>query len=267
MNAVLLRRTWRALALRTAVIAVALAAWGFLMPVIYTQFGAQFEQLFNSGTFPKQFAEFAGGDVFSLSGAIALGFVHPISVALVSVYAVGFASSAVAGERQHGTLEVLLARPVSRLQVYATLLVACLSFIGVVVAAQVVGSEVGAIAFGVAGEISVANLALLWFNGVLLYAAFASVGLAASVSFDRLGPALGITLGFVVLSYFLQIIGTLWPDAKSLQPYSLFQYLHAKDLLTGAFHAVDIVLLGIVFALGVVWAIWEFPRRDLAAPS
>jgi ABC-type transport system involved in multi-copper enzyme maturation permease subunit len=267
VNTVLLRRTWRALSFRTLVIGVALAIWGFLMPVIYSEFGAQFKQFFESGAFPKQFAEFAGGDVFSLPGAIALGFVHPISVALVSVYAVGFASSAVAGERQRGTLEVLLARPLSRRETYATLLLACLSFIAIVVAAQVIGSAVGAAAFGVLDEVSAANLVLLWFNGVLLYVAFAAIGLAASVSFDRLGPALGIALGFTVVSYFLQILGTLWPDAQGLQPYSLFQYLHAKDVLTGAFHPLDLVVLGGVAVLGVAWALLEFPRRDLAAPS
>lgn len=267
MNTVLLRRTWRALGVRTALIGLALAIWGFLMPVIYTQFGAQFKQLVDRGMLPQQFADFAGGDVFSLSGAIALGFVHPISVALVSVYAVGFASSAVAGERQRGTLEVLLARPLSRREIYATLLVACLSFIAVVIAAQILGSALGAVAFGVGGEVSAANLVLLWFNAVLLYAAFAAVGLAASVTFDRLGPALGITLAFVVISYFVQILGTLWPAAKVIQPYSLFQYLHAKDLLANAFHPLDLVVLGSVFVLGVAWALTVFPRRDLAAPS
>src|SRR4051812_16116552 len=183
MNTVLLRRTWRALTIRVLLISIALAVWGFLMPVIYSQFGSQFKSLFESGAFPKQLANFGGGDIFSLAGSIALGFVHPISVALVSVFAVGFASSAVAGERQRGTLEVLLARPVARRELYVTLLVACLSFIAVVLAAQIVGAYIGSVAFGVAAEVTIPNLVLLWFNGLLLYAAFASIGLAASVSF------------------------------------------------------------------------------------
>lgn len=267
VNTVLLRRTWRALSVRTILVAVALAIWGFLMPVVYATYGAQFKALFESGAFPREFADFAGGDVFSLPGAIALGFVHPISVALVSVYAVGFAASAIAGERQRGTLEVLLARPTSRRETYVTLLLACLSFIALVIAAQIAGSYVGGILSGVAAEVSVANLVLLWCNGVLLYAAFASIGLAASVSFDRLAPALGITLGVVVISYFMQVLGTLWPDAKGLQPYSLFQYLHARDILTGVLRPSDLVVLGVVLLGGVAWSLYEFPRRDLAAPA
>jgi ABC-type transport system involved in multi-copper enzyme maturation permease subunit len=162
---------------------------------------------------------------------------------------------------------VLLARPLSRRQTYATLLVACLGFIALVVAAQILGSAVGAVVFGVAGEVATGDLVLLWVNGVLLYAAFAAIGLAASVSFDRLGPAIGIALGFTVAAYFLQILGTLWPDAKGLQPYSLFQYLHAKDVLSGTFRPADFAVLGGVIVVGIGWAVWEFPRRDLAAPS
>jgi ABC-2 type transport system permease protein len=267
MNGVLLRRTWRALAFRTLLIAIGLAVWGFLMPVIYTQFGAQFKKLFESGQFPRQLAEFGGGDIFTLPGVIALGFVHPISVALVSVFAVGFASSAIAGERQRGTLEVLLARPIARRELYVTMLIAVLSFIGVVIAAQIAGSYTSAAVFGVAGEVAPANLVLLWLNGLLLYGAFASIGLAASVSFDRLGPALGITLAVIVISYFMQVLGSLWPDAEVLQPYSLFHYLRARDLLANAFHPGDLVVLGLVVVAGIAWSLWEFPRRDLAAPS
>ena len=86
----------------------------FCSPLIYARFGAQFGVLMDSGMLPEQFAAFGGGDVFSLAGSIALGFIHPIAIILTSVFAVGFSASAVAGERQRGTLEVALARPMSR---------------------------------------------------------------------------------------------------------------------------------------------------------
>src|SRR5438093_10301694 len=116
MNATLFLQTWRFQRIKLLAVLAGLAIWGFLMPVIYSQFGVQFKQLFDSGIIPKQFAQFGEGDVFSLSGAIALGFIHPIAIILSSVFAVGFATGAIAGERQRGTLEVLLARPISRRQ-------------------------------------------------------------------------------------------------------------------------------------------------------
>ena len=101
-------------ACRLLIVAIALLLWGTSCPIIYDAFGSQFQDIFESGAIPQQLAQFGGGDIFSLAGAVALGFVHPIAVGLNLVFAVGFAADAVAGERQRGTLEVLLARPLSR---------------------------------------------------------------------------------------------------------------------------------------------------------
>jgi ABC-2 type transport system permease protein len=267
MNLVLLRHTWRSQRLKLGIVAIALAGWGLLMPIIYSQFGVQFKQLFESGVIPKQFAQFGEGDVFSLSGAIGLGFIHPIAIILNSVFAVGFAAGAIAGERQRGTLEVLLARPISRRQVHATLLVATLLFIAIAIAAILVGTVAGAAAFGVLDEIDGSRLPLVWLDGVLLFAAIGSISLAASASFDRLSPALGVTIGVTIVSYFLEILGSLWPDASWLQPYSLFHYLRPKELLTGTIDLFGPALMLAVAVAGVAWAVVVFPRRDLAAPS
>jgi ABC-2 type transport system permease protein len=267
VNRTLFGRTVAAQAAKLVVIVVAIFLWGLLMPVIYSQFGVQFRELMDSGLIPEQFANFGGGNIFSLPGSIALGFIHPIALVLTSVFAVGFASSAVAGERQRGTLEVILARPVSRRVLYATLLVATLLFIGLVIAGLLAGTLVGAAAGSVLDEVDVTRYPLVWLNGWLLFGAIASIGLAASVSFDRLMPALGITLAVTIVSYFLQILGSLWPDAEVLQPYSLFHYLDPQAVLTGDADPFAFAILATVAIAGVVVALAVFPRRDIAAPS
>lgn len=267
MNWTLFRQTCRFQRVRLALVCVALAIWGFLLPVIYARFGSQFSALMNSGLLPEEFAKFGGGDVFSLSGSIALGFIHPILIILVSVFAVGFSTSAIAGERQRGTLEVLLARPVSRRAVYATLALSVSGFIAIAIAAFLLGSTLGAGAAGVTDELAFERLPWLWLNGVLLFGSFAAIGLAASASTDRLAPALGVTLAILVVMYFFDVLGSLWPDAEFLQPLSLFHYLQAKAILTGTAAASNSVLLGSVIVAGVVYTLIVFPRRDLAAPS
>jgi ABC-type transport system involved in multi-copper enzyme maturation permease subunit len=267
VNWTLFRQTWRFQRVRLALVCVALAIWGFLLPIIYARFGSQFSALMNSGLLPEEFAKFGGGDVFSLSGAIALSFVHPIAIILTSVFAVGFSSAAVAGERQRGTLEVALARPISRRSLYLTLLMASFVFVGTTIAALLAGGVSGAVFAGVAAELEFQWLPLLWLNGVLLFGAFAAIGLAASVSFDRFPPALGWALGIVITMYVMQVLGSLWPAAEKLQPYSLFYYLKPKPILTGAAEPIDLALLAIVIVIAMAWALLVFPRRDLAAPS
>ena len=267
MNGALLRHTWRLQRTKLAIVSIALAVWGFVLPIIYAQFGSQFAGLVNSGLLPKQFARFGGGDVFSLAGAIALGLIHPIAIILTSVFAVGFSASAIAGERQRGTLEVALARPMSRRVFYLNLLAASFAFVAIAISALLAGGVSGATFAGVVEELAFTNLPLLWLNSVLLFGAFAAIALAASASFDRLTPAVGVTLGIVIAMYVLEVLGSLWPAAEWLQPYSLFHYLKAKAILTGVAAPFDLGLLSAVILLAMVWALVVFPRRDLAAPS
>jgi ABC-type transport system involved in multi-copper enzyme maturation permease subunit len=252
---------------RLLLVATALAVWGTLLPIVYDAFGQQFEDLMESGILPPQFTQFGGGDIFSLTGSIALGFFHPFAVILNMVFAVGFAGAAIAGERQRGTLEVLLARPISRRGLYVTAAVTTALFIIVTVAAQAVGTLLGAGMTGQVEQLGAENLPLLWANAVLLYGAFGAVALAASVSFDRLTPALGVALAFVLVSYFFEAIGSLWPDAAFVQDYSLFHYLDARRALTGLPDPQDFAILGAVLVIAIAYALIVFPRRDLAAPA
>jgi ABC-2 type transport system permease protein len=267
MNHTVLRQTWRSQRLKLSIVSASLLVWGFLPPVIYANFGSRFRALMEGGMIPEQFARFGGGDIFSVPGSIALSLIHPIALILTSVFAVGFSSSAIAGERQRGTLEVLLARPVSRRSLYVSLAVSAFAFVAVLVAVLLVGGLLGSAFTGVLGELRVDRVPLLWLNAVLLFGSFAAIGLAASVSFDRLAPALGLTIAIVVLTYFFDILGSLWPKAEGLQPYSLFHYLKAKAILSGAAEPSDLVVLAAVIACAVTWALVVFPQRDLAAPS
>jgi ABC-2 type transport system permease protein len=267
MNGSFFRHTWRANRVKLLLVSLGLTVWGFVLPLVYARFGSDFKSLMESGMLPAEFARFGGGDVFSLPGAIALSLVHPIAIVLTSVFAVGFSASAVAGERQRGTLEVTLARPISRQRLYLTLLAAAFSFLGVTLAALLTGGLAGSTFAGVVDELEVKHLPLLWLNAVLMFGAIASIGLAASVTFDRLTPALGWTLGIGVVMYVLEVLGSLWPAAEFLQPYSLFHYIRAKAILNGEPTPEDLALLAAVAVGAIGWALVVFPRRDLAAPS
>ena len=54
MNGALFRQTWRAQRLKLAVVSGALIIWGFLMPLVYAKYGAQFRAIMESGMLPAQ---------------------------------------------------------------------------------------------------------------------------------------------------------------------------------------------------------------------
>jgi ABC-2 type transport system permease protein len=267
ISAPLLGHLWRTHRVRLAIVSLSLAVWAFLMPVIYATFGREMEVMLESGIIPEAFLSLMGADPFSLDGSVALGAVHPFAIALQVVYPVGFAAAAIAGERQRGTLEVLLSRPLSRRALYRTLLVATIAAAAITTVATTLGTVAGAALYDVAGGLDVGEQALLGLNTVLLLATLGGISLAASASFDRLTPALGIALAVTLLGYVLEILGTLWPDAAFLQPYSLFHYLRPLEILGGEAELTDLLVLTGVLVASTAYGLWRFPRRDLAAPT
>jgi ABC-type transport system involved in multi-copper enzyme maturation permease subunit len=263
----LLLQTLRWQQVRLVVVVIAGIGWGVLIPVIYSAFSDVFRDMANSGAFPRELMNFGSGSLFSLPGAITLGLQHPLAIAMIGIFAVGASATAVAGERARGTLEVLLARPISRLAVYASILAALMVTVVVVLAAILGGMIGGSAMQGLADELDLGRLPLVMLNGFGLWAAFTTFGLAASVSFDRPGPAIGLSLAYLLVNYFLEILGSLWADAAWTQDYSLFHHFDPGAILTGEAAVVDLLIVFGAALVPLVYAIVVFPRRDLAAPA
>jgi ABC-2 type transport system permease protein len=241
--------------------------WGLLIPIIYASFSDLFRQMVNSGAIPEELMSFGSGNLFTLPGAMTLAFQHPLALAFLGIFAVGTTTSAIAGERERGTLEVLLARPLSRRAVYVTVAVAVLILLMLELAAMLGGEWLGIVILDLTGDIDATGLPLVFLNGLLLWGAFAAFGLAASVSFDRHAPALGLALAYLLVHYFLEILGSLWTDVAWSQEYSFFHHFQPSEILTGDPDPIDFLILGAAIVIPVIYALVVFPRRDLAAPA
>jgi len=267
MNLRLFVQTLRWQRIRLLAVGLAAFGWGALIPTIYVGFSDAFREMVDSGFLPEELLSFGSGNFFSVPGALTLGLQHPLAIAFVGIFAIGATVGAVAGERERGRLEVLLARPISRRELYSTLMTAAVLLVGLIVAALLVGQIAGLALQGLIDEVQLGWMPLVFLNGLLLWSAFAAFGMAASVSFDRHQPALGVTMAFVLLNYFLEILGSLWRDVQWSQNYSLFHYFQPGEILAGKADPYDFALLGLAIAIPVIYALAVFPRRDLAAPS
>ena len=269
MNGPLLRYTFRANAVRLLVIAAGLVLMGVIMPVMYAAFGKEMSDFIEATPFFSQLMQnFGGGDVLSLTGSMSIAFTHPFTLLLMGIMAIAFPALAIAGERERGTLEVTLSRPISRRGLLLTLFVAGLIFV------DRPGRRAGlrhrrsaAFAVGFGDELELVNLLWLWVTSALLFVAFMALAFEASVESDRSGPAIGIPTIFVLLNYLAFTIGSIWPDAKVLGDWSMFHLLKARQILEDGPQLVDFVVL-VLFALSfLAIALYRFPRRDLPAPS
>lgn len=267
MNGPLFAQTLVWQRLRWIIVSITIFGWGILIPVVYAAFSDVVRDLANSGAFPEELLSFGSGSLFTLPGAVTLGTQHPLVLAMLGIFAVGATSTAIAGERQRGTLEVLLSRPISRTTVYASITAGLLLVVACVLFTFLAGFVVGAAIQGVLDELPIEHMPMVLLNGLLLWGAFATFGLAASVSFDRPGPAIGLTLTYLIANYFFEILGSLWQEAEWTQEFSLFHHFQPAEILAGALDPIDLVILGAVFVLPIVYALVVFPRRDLAAPA
>jgi ABC-2 type transport system permease protein len=267
MNLRLLRQTLRWNRARLLPIMVASFGWGMLIPTIYVSFAAAFKQVAGQVPFLKDLMNFGSGSLFTLPGSMTLGLQHPIAIAFVAIFAVGSTTGAIAGAREAGTLEVLLSRPISRHAVYLTTALATVILMALVLAALLGGEMAGVALQNLGAEVDLWQLPLVLANGLLLWSAFAAFGMAASVTFDRHAPAIGLTMAFLLINYFLEILGSLWKDVSWTQEYSLFHHFNAGEILTGKADPFDFAVLAVAVLLPVIYALIVFPRRDLAAPS
>jgi len=267
MNLRLLRQTLRWNRARLLPIMVASFGWGMLIPTIYVAFAEAFKQVAAQAPFLKDLMNFGSGSLFTLPGSMTLGLQHPIVIAFVGIFAAGTTTGAVAGARESGTLEVLLSRPISRRTVYLTTALATVILMALVLSALLGGEMAGVALQKLGAEVDLWQLPLVLLNGLMMWSAFAAFGMAASVTFDRHAPAIGLTMAYLLINYFLEILGSLWRDAAWTQEYSLFHHFNAGEILTGKADPFDFAVLAVAVLLPVLYALIVFPRRDLAAPS
>jgi ABC-2 type transport system permease protein len=267
VSARLFRQTLHWQRVRLLVVLVAGTAWGAFIPIIYDAFSDVIRDLANSGAFPQEMLSIGSGSLFTLPGSITLGLQHPLALSLIGIFAVGASSVAVAGERARGTLEVLLARPISRTTLYTSILVALLLVVLLVLSAILGGMIGSATIIGLGEELDLGKLPLVLLNGFGLWAAFTTFGLAMSVSFDRPGPAIGLSLAWLLIHYFLEILGSLWTDAAWTQDYSLLHHFNPGAILSGELDPIDLVIVYAAAVIPVIYALLVFPKRDLAAPA
>ena len=252
------RRNW----IKVAAVTCGCLLWGFLMPVIDKSLISTVQ-----GALPPNLANFGSGTLNTFPGVITLMFEHPFLIALVSTVALAITIPALAGQRQRGTLEMLLARPIRRSTLVATVALAVASMLLLVLFAVVVGILVGSSVEGLSDQVPVRELLIVWVWSALLYGAFASFALAASATSNRNGQAVSWTLGFLIANYFFEILGGFWDQAKAWQPYSLFHHFQAADILAARLSAADLTVLALAVVIPLAYALYIFPRRDLPAPD
>lgn len=228
-------------------------------PTIHNQ-AAQLNKSFG-GLNSSTLALFGGTNFFSPIGYLNSQLIYLMLPLLLIILGVGLGSSLIGREEADGTIELLLARPISRSR-----LLLAKAFAGAFILFLV--TSIGSLVIiGLAKAVNIGiplgNIAAACFACFMLVLAFSSVAfLLASTGRGR-AAALGISVVYALTGY---IIGSLATTVHWLQKPSMifpYHYYQSANILRGSFNWSSIVIFG-TFILACVLLSWlSFRHRDL----
>jgi len=224
----------------------------------------------------KFFQAILGGEAVNLSQTgdlLSVGYVHPLPQTILMIWALGRGASALAGELERGTMELLVAQPIPRWKIITTQLAVDLVTIPTLALCMILGTFIGT------KLVPLPNADLLpYFRGVLLAIAFAFALSGITYAISSVGRSrwrvLAWTFGIVLCMSLLNLLGQLWDTLGPWRPISIYyyyqpQYAILKDQWTLPVAGVQVHALAVLFGvagLGYGFALWRFSRRDLPAP-
>ena len=183
---------------------------------------------------------------------------------LLLVAAIGAGARATAGEEERGTLDLLLANPLSRRRLVLDKLAALITEVAILGFVSWLSLVVGCRLVGM--HVSSAHLGAATAAAVLLAVSFGAVALFVGAATGRRGTAIGIAAAGAVAAYLLSSLAELVGFLTPLRGASPFYHYVAQDALRSGLaldHAAFLVALALV-ATGAALA--AFARRDLRTP-
>ena len=233
----LLDKAWRETRVLVALASVALALVMALFVQILPQFEEGLGQLVSQVPFLRTLLSgLLGMDVGEGLGPellLVVVWTHPIVLSIVWGVAVALATRVPAAEIERGTIDVLLGWPVSRRALYWTeTLVAAAAGLALV-ACGALGYGLGLAGMGAGPRPDPAPVGIVVANLFLLYVAVAAIAQAVSAACDRRGSAVGIAVAFLMASFLIQFLSTLWEPARLAAGFSVVHYYQPARVMTG----------------------------------
>lgn len=208
--------------------------------------------------------------IFGISGADQLftpaGYLDSQLFALMSpllliIFVVTGVVATTVGEEEAGSLELLMANPISRRRVLTGKAVAMLTLLAVLTMVHLV--FVAGVGAAVGLEVASSGLVAVHVSMYLLCAALGMLALALAGASGRRGLALGVTAAVAVTSYLLDSFAPLVDELEVLRPLSPFYLYRGNAPLENGLDPLHAgALLAITLALLAVATV-AFDRRDI----
>jgi ABC-2 type transport system permease protein len=219
-----------------------------------------------SEDYPKALQAFIafGGqvDYSSAAGYLGIELFSLMVPLLFLVAAIATGAGTIAGEEERGTLETLLANPVSRTRVVLEKSLAlALEIVGLGLVLWL-ALWVGALAVGM--DISVGHLAAATLAAVLLAIAYGEIAVLVGAASGRRSLTIGVTAAIAVAAYLVNGLAPLVDALEGPQKLSPFYHYAAGDPLRRGVSLSHLAVLVGIAIVATTLAPLVFARRDVS---
>jgi ABC-2 type transport system permease protein len=241
---------------------LALAAFALIVAPLYdtaVQMRDQLEQLLD--TLPREFMALIGSldTMFSPAGFLDARFFTFLPL-ILGIFAAIVGSGLIVNDEENGTLDLILAHPVRRAQVYLGRWLAFMTALGGILLIAWLGLWLGT---GLS-SLKLTGLEALW-PFVSLFAVtswFGALALLLSMILPSRRLAASVSSLIVLASFFVNVLSSISPDLRGLAarlPLAAYQGGKAINGLDMS-QFLGLLLISIVF---VAIGLWLFQRRDI----
>jgi ABC-2 type transport system permease protein len=182
---------------------------------------------------------------------------------LTVVYSISAGARAVAGDEEAGTLDLVLAHPVTRvglaLQRFAAFLVSAAAISIMLLIFLLLLSGPAHL-----GEITLSSYLAQHLHLFLFATLFGALGFGVGAATGRRGLAVGVGAGFAVFGFAANGILSQIDGLEWIEGLSPFQWLNGNAPLRNGVHAGDALIMAGLAIIFVVVGLLVFQRRDVA---
>lgn len=217
--------------------------------------------------FPPQIQQFLGEELlaqFSINGAVAFGYNHPIVLIFLAVIAITLPARHIAGEIEGGSLELLLSLPIKRFRLAFSLWVLSVFSLLVLIMGGWLGTLIGLMIYP---QISDLPLSVIFWIGLNLWLLMLTINaytfLFASFSREA-GKVTQRAAGLTLFFYFLGYTVKLWDKASFLKPVTIFTYYQPQALaMNPNLWVKNCLILAVLIAILMIISFIQINRRDI----
>ncbi len=201
---------------------------------------------------------------FSINGAAAFGFNHPLVLAVLGLSAIMIPARHVAGEVESGSLEIIISHPMKRMELIFSLWLSYFTILLLIVVGGWIGSYSALIIKNQMNLQTVKKLFQIGLNLWLLFLLIMSYTLLIS-TFKSEGNKTGIFGAIITLLFYLMnFFSTIWDSLHFTKFFNIFTYYQPQKLMFSerSIWSNAIVLLILIFTcLGA--GMFHFHKRDI----